>query len=269
MARLMTNLYDVSKCTACRGCLNACKDSNQLPAVIEPFKGNYDTHGGDTNGNTFTVMRFNEHDDPVDGVRWNFLKYQCMHCIDPECMKVCPKGAYTKLEWGATFHDEEKCIGCQYCTYACPFGIPKYRKHTDTVTKCTLCYERVGEGLTPACTRTCPTGALTFGFRDELLAVAEAKAKFLRANGFPRATVYGKVELGSGTNKIYVLTDTPDKFGLPVDPKVSANTWVWQDWVQPYAGWLIPIALAGSAISFVTTRMLASKGGNHTEGGHE
>ena len=268
MPRLMTNLYDVSKCTACRGCLVACKDSNQLPAVMEPFKGNYATHE-DTNGNTYTLIRFMEHEDPVDGVRWNFLKWQCMHCLDPECMKVCPKNAYTKSEWGATVHDEDKCIGCQYCTYACPFGIPKYRKRTDTVTKCTLCKERVEEGLKPACVRTCPSGALTFGYRDELLQTAEERVKFLRANGFPRATIYGKLELGTGTNKIYILTDTPDKFNLPVDPKISANTWVWQDWVQPYAGWLIPIALAGSAISFVTTRLLANKGGDHAKGGHE
>jgi len=269
MARLMTNLYDVSKCTACRGCVIACKDTNQLSAdEMGTFKGSYQTIE-DTNGNTFTIMRFSEHEDPVEGVRWNFLKWQCMHCLDPECMKVCPKKAYTKSEWGATVQDPDKCIGCQYCSYACPFGIPKYRKRTDTITKCTLCLERVEEGLKPACTRTCLTGALTFGYRDELLQQAEERVKFLRANGFPRATIYGKLELGSGTNMIYVLTDTPDKFDLPVDPKVSANTWVWQDWVQPYAGWLIPVALAGSAISFVTTRLLNNKDGDHAEGGHE
>ena len=82
------NLYDVSKCTACRGCIIACKDWNQLPAVIEPFKGNYCTHE-DTNGDTFTIMRFIEEEtDPADDVKWHFLKYQCMHCFDPACMKV-------------------------------------------------------------------------------------------------------------------------------------------------------------------------------------
>jgi formate dehydrogenase iron-sulfur subunit len=96
---------------------------------------------------------------------------------------------------------------------------------------------------------------------------AEERAKFLRANGFPRATIYGKIELG-GLNKIYVLTDTPDKFNLPVDPKVSANTWVWQDWIKPYAGWLIPVALGASAVSFVTNRLI-NKGDDHAKGGHE
>ncbi|MEA1961461.1 MAG: 4Fe-4S dicluster domain-containing protein [Bacillota bacterium] len=266
MAR-MTNLYDVSKCTACRACQVACKDWNQLPAVIEPFKGNYQTHE-DTNGDTFTIVRFIEHEDPVEGIQWNFLKYQCMHCFDPACMHACPRGAISIRDWGAVIKDYDKCIGCQYCVYACPFQIPKYRAREDVVTKCTLCYERVEQGMEPACARTCPTGALQFGERDHLIEVAEDRVKVLRANGFPRATIYGKLELG-GLNKLYVLTDTPDKFDLPVDPHVPKNITFWQNWVQPYFGWLIPLALAGSAFSFVSTRILANKHDEHGEGGHE
>ncbi len=278
MARQMTNLFDSSKCTACRGCFTACKDSNQMPALFDrsyfggPGNGTYDSKDGDTDAETLTMIRFNETEDPVDGVRWNFLKWQCMHCNDPICVKVCPKSAYTKLDWGATFHDEEKCIGCQYCTTACPFGIPKYRKRTDTITKCTLCYERVAEGLSPACARTCAPGAIKFGYRDELLEEARERVKFLRVNGFPRATIYGETELGSGTNKLYILTDTPDKFGLPVKPQIEGNTIFWQNWVQPYFGWLIPIALGASAISFVTSRVIGNKNKameGHAEGGHE
>lgn len=261
----MTNLYDTSKCTACRACQVACKNWNQLPAVIEPFKGNYQTHE-DVNGDTYTIVRFMEYEDPVDGVQWKFLKYQCMHCSDPACMKVCPRGAYTKTEWGATLHHPDKCIGCQYCSYACPFHIPKYRKREDIITKCTLCADRVEAGLTPACAATCAPGALMFGDRDELLQYAEERVKYLRANGYPNATIYGKTEL-DGLNKIYVLTDTPDKFGLPVSPKVSGTINFWQNAVQPYFGWLIPLALAGSAVSFVTTRVLANK--HKDEGGHE
>lgn len=263
----LTNLYDVSKCTACRGCMVACKDWNQLPASIKPFKGDYQNQK-DTNGDTYTIVKFFEDEDPVKGLQWNFLKYQCMHCFDPACAKVCPQQAYSKTEWGATYHKPELCIGCQYCTYACPFMIPKYRKREDKIAKCNFCYDRIVEGLTPACARTCPTGALKFGERDELMQIAEERAKYLQANGFPRATIYGKIELG-GLNKLYVLTDTPDKFGLPIDPKIPANISFWQNWVQPYFGWLIPLALAGSAASFVSTRILANKNGDHSEGGHE
>lgn len=263
----LTNLYDVSKCTACRGCQVACKDWNQLPAVITPFTGNYQTHE-DTNADTYTIVRFMEYEDTNNGVHWNFLKYQCMHCFEPACMEVCPTKCISQTDWGAVVKDYDKCIGCQYCSYACPFLIPKYRKREDIVTKCTLCADRVNEGLTPACARTCPTGALTFGKRNELLQIAEDRVKFLKANGFPRATIYGKLELG-GLNKIYVLTDTPDKFNLPVNPKVSGTVNAWQSWVQPYFGWLIPLALAGSAASFVTTRILANKAKETEEGGHE
>ncbi len=276
MAR-MTNLYDTSKCSACRGCVIACKDWNQLPGEVRKFSGSYDALE-DTNGDTFTIIKMLEHEDPVDGLSWNFVKYQCMHCFDPACKQVCPAGVYSITEWGAVVQDLDKCIGCRYCEYGCPFMIPKYRKRVDLSTKCTLCNDLVGQedyrGLPtmPACARTCPTDALVFGERNELMRQAEDRARFLQANGFPRATIYGKLELG-GLNKIYVLTDTPDKFGLPVDPKVSGTISGWQNWIQPYAAWLIPLALAGSAISFVTTRLLANKYGDHDEahqeGGHE
>lgn len=252
----MANMYDVSKCTACRACQVACKDWNQLPAVIEPFKGNYQTHE-DTNADTYTIIRFLEHEDN-QGIHWNFLKYQCMHCFDPECMKVCPTGCISITDFGAVIKDYDKCIGCNYCTYACPFEIPKYRSREDKTYKCTLCYERIQEGLTPACVRTCPTGALKFGERDKLLEEARARVKFLQSNGFPRATIYGNLELG-GLNMLYVLTDSPDKFGLPVNPQPAKNVGFWQDWVQPYFAWLIPLALLGSAASFVSSRTLAKK----------
>jgi len=263
----LTNLYDTSKCTACRGCQVACKNWNQLPASIKPFKGYYQTHD-DTDGDTFTIVRMTEYEDPVDGVRWDFLKYQCMHCLDPACMKVCPRGAYSKTDFGATLHDPDKCIGCQYCTYACPFQIPKYRKREDKIAKCTLCADRVQEGLQPACVTTCAPGALKFGDRDELLVYAEERVKYLRQNGYPKATIYGKLELG-GLNKLYILCYEPEYYGLPKNPKVPGQIPFWQNYVQPYFGWLIPLALAGSAFSFVTTRVLANKNGDHHEGGHE
>ena len=264
----MTNLYDSSICTACRACQVACKNWNQLPASIKPFKGNYQTQE-DTDGDTFTIVLMNEVDNAAHGVDWNFAKFQCMHCFDAACMKACPRGAYTKTEWGATIHDPDKCIGCQYCTYACPFGVPKHRKREDKITKCTLCADRVTEGLAPACATTCAPGALKFGDRDELIEYARERVKYLQANGYPNATIYGINELG-GLNKLYILTDTPDKFGLPVNPKTYGTINFWQDWVQPYFGWLIPVALGASALSFVTTRLMANKHQEHpVEGGHE
>ena len=252
----MGNLYDATKCTACRGCQVACKNWNQLPAVIEPFKGNYQTHES-TNANTFTIVKFFEYDD-VYGPKWYFCKQQCMHCEYPACVEACPRKALYKNEWGAVLKDYKKCVGCQYCVYACPFEIPKYHKPSDTVTKCTLCADRVEAGGIPACAKTCPTGALQFGERQELLAIARERVKYLRANGFPNATIYGEHELG-GLNKLYILGDVPEKYGLPSEPKVSSITTFWQNIVQPWFGLLIPLALAGSAASFFTTRFLKAR----------
>ncbi|MGE5398661.1 MAG: 4Fe-4S dicluster domain-containing protein [Chitinophagales bacterium] len=276
------NFYDATKCTACRGCMIACKNWNRNPAVIEEFKGNFDTHGG-TNAHTYTVIKFIEDED-VFGPKYRFLKFQCMHCENPACMDVCPRKAISKNEWGAVVKDYDKCIGCQYCSYACPFGVPKYDKKRDVVTKCTMCTERVNEGIAkqkdpnlaadedafkvfkPACSKTCPTGALLFGDREELLAQARERVEYLRANGSPNATIYGEYELG-GLNNIFVLGDTPDKYGLPVNPKVSSVIPAWQNVIQPWFGLLVPLALAGSAVSFFTTRFLKAKQGDeHHEG---
>jgi len=290
----LANLYDMTKCTACRGCLVACKDWNQLPAVIDKFTGSYQAHES-TNGDTYTIMKFFEFfDDSGTEVKFEFLKYQCMHCQDPSCLKVCPQQCYAISELGVVTHDADKCIGCQYCSYACPFGIPKRRVREDVVTKCTLCQDRLKEGIddiatppdyfqqqpiservitaniTPACVRNCPTGALTHGPRHELLRNAEARVKELRSKGYPNATVYGEKE---ALNKLYVLADVPEKYDLPVNPGSYAVMDFWQNIVKPYAGWLIPVALAGSAVSFVTTRLINNKSGadheQHEEGGNE
>lgn len=265
----MTNLYDSSKCTACRACQVACKNWNQLPAKIDHFKGNYQTKKT-TDGDTYTFIKMNEIDDPVHGVQWMFAKFQCMHCFDPACMKVCPRGAYSKTETGATNHDPEKCIGCQYCHYACPFGVPQYRAREDKISKCTLCADRTAEGLQPACAATCAPGALKFGDRDTLIEEARARVKYLQENGHPNATIYGLNELG-GLNKLYILMDSPEKYGLPTNPKPYATINGWKNWIQPYAGWLIPLALGASAVSFVTNRLLnkPEDHGHTVEGGHE
>lgn len=269
------NLYDATKCTACRGCMVACKNWNKLPAVIEEFKGNLDTHG-DTNAHTFTIIKFME-DTAANGMPvWRFVKRNCMHCDDPACMKACPRKALSKNEWGAVVKDYDKCVGCQYCATACPFEIPKLDGAKDKVTKCTMCSERVNSGLDtnlksdlkdadnpfkyfkPACAKTCPSGALTFGKREDLMIEARKRVAYLQANGFPNATIYGEKELG-GLNNLYILGDTPDKYELPVNPQVGSMVTGWQDYVKPWIGLLIPLALAGSAASFFTTRLLKAK----------
>ncbi|MCR4399448.1 MAG: 4Fe-4S dicluster domain-containing protein [Syntrophomonadaceae bacterium] len=304
MAKL-TKLIDVSKCTACRGCQVACKNWNQNPATIEPFKGYLQTHK-DTNAETFTIVKMDEYVDPAMGLRWLFRKHGCFHCENPACLEVCPRQAYSKNEWGATVHNPERCIGCQYCTYACPWHVPKYLKREDIVRKCTLCANRVDAGLekgtfkdyplenwpeggtsgpepafgparelatfVPACVKTCPAGALSFGERERQIQKALERVQVLRARGFVEANVYGLDQMG-GLNVMYVLQYRPETYGLPAQPKPMGQVAFWQNIVKPYAGWLIPVALGTSVISFFTTRLLGAgkdlHGHGHEEGGEE
>ena len=91
-------------------------------------------------------------------------KDQCMHCEDPGCLRACPAdGAIVQYSNGIVDFQQDNCIGCQYCVAGCPFDIPKFNPGTKKVYKCTLCSDRVGQGLEPACIKSCPTGCLKFG----------------------------------------------------------------------------------------------------------
>src|SRR2546430_1312014 len=119
-------------------------------------------------------------------------KDQCMHCEDPGCLRACPAdGAIVQYTNGIVDFQQENCIGCQYCVSGCPFDIPKFNSLTKKVYKCTLCSDRVGQGLEPACIKACPTGCLKFGTKMDMRALADARAQQLREHsGFADAGVY-------------------------------------------------------------------------------
>ena len=119
-------------------------------------------------------------------------KHQCMHCADPGCLRACPAdGAIVQYENGIVDFQQENCIGCQFCVSGCPFNIPKFNPKTKKVYKCTLCSDRVGAGLEPACIKACPTGCLHFGTKDDMKFLAEKRATQLRdVSGFKDAGVY-------------------------------------------------------------------------------
>lgn len=286
MAQQYINLYDVTKCMACRGCQVACKQWNQLGTNIVPFTGGYGTKD-DTDAKTFTIIKFWE-DEANGKVTWRFRKHQCFHCGDPACMKVCPQNAIYKTEYGAVAKDYNKCVGCKYCVAACPFGIPKYDGDIDKVTKCEMCADRVDHfmeipessdpaktrekyNFIPACAKTCPTGSIKYGPKEALLKEAEARVAFLKTNGYPNANIYNPAGVG-GTNKVYVLAESPEKYDLPVNPTIPAYIGVWQPWIKPYGGILIGLAALGAVGSFFSTRLINAFGdklgiGGHGEGG--
>ena len=211
-------LIDVTKCIACKGCQTACKNWNQLPSQETTFTGSYE-NPADFDANTWCRVKFNEHDE--DGIKWYFSKFQCMHCSDPACKTICPVSAISKTSNGSVRVDIETCIGCGACIGACPFDVP--RLDGGKMYKCTQCFDRTGNQLTPACAKTCPTGAVSFGDKDAKISEAKDRVEFIKGK-HPNAQVYGIDELG-GLGTIYVLPDAPDKCGLPADPQVSLSTY--------------------------------------------
>lgn len=261
---------DASKCMACRGCQVACKQWNDnlgyVPGVRETRnEGSYENPLSlDTQ--TWTRIRFIEHDDPDRGFQWLFFKEGCMHCGEAACVDVCPTGALKYGPHGIITYERELCNGCGYCSQFCPFGIPKLEvlnKLTGEAksSKCFFCQDRTAAGLKPACVKTCPAGALDWGDRDEMIAKAETRVDKLKSElGFPQANVYGKTQLG-GLGRIYALTAPPDAYDLPADPKYPAMSTLWQKILQPVGG----IAFAGVIVGSLAAFFIARKNVNMEE----
>ena len=172
-----------------------------------------------------------------------------MHCAEPGCLKACPApGAIVQYSNGIVDFQEENCIGCGYCITGCPFNIPRLSKKDSKVYKCTLCSDRVAVGLEPACVKTCPTGAIVFGTKDDMIHHAEERIVDLKRRGFAQAGIYNPQGVG-GTHVMYVLhhADKPEMYnGLPADPHISPAVRVWKGVTKPFAMALMGFtALAG------------------------
>jgi len=244
-------LYDATKCTACRGCQVACKQWNDLHGVKTTNRGTYE-NPPDLSWDTWIKMEFREVGNNGD-LRWLFSRRSCMHCTEAACVEVCPTKALYHHELGFVAYDKEKCSGCGYCVEACPFDVPRSGSGAitgiRTMNKCTLCQDRVTNDLTPACVKTCPTGALQYGDREALL--LEGKARVASLGG--DATLYGEEELG-GLHVLYVLDDSPEVYGLPLDPKVPATSTVWQEVLQPIGWGVAGLAALGLGFNYVIAK---------------
>ena len=184
-------LIDTTTCIGCKACEVACVEWNDMPFQETYFDNTYQTMP-DTDWNYWNLIKFNESEHSDGSFAWLMRKHQCMHCADPGCLRACPAdGAIVQYSNGIVDFQQENCIGCQFCVSGCPFNIPKFNPSTKKVYKCTLCSDRVGAGLEPACIKSCPTGCLHFGTKDDMKALAETRAKQLRdVSGFKDAGVY-------------------------------------------------------------------------------
>ena len=222
-------LIDTTTCIGCKACEVACVEWNGYEFRETTFDNTYQTMP-ETAWNFWNLIKFNEVEDSNGNLQWLMRKDQCMHCEEPGCLIACPAdGAIVQYTNGIVDFNQANCIGCQYCVTGCPFNIPRFNPATEKVYKCTLCSDRVGAGLEPACIKSCPTGCLHFGSKEDMTFEAEKRVAQLHANGHTDAGVYDPSGV-HGTHVIYVLNDIkhPETYDLPPDPRVPIFVKLWK-----------------------------------------
>jgi formate dehydrogenase iron-sulfur subunit len=199
-------LVDVTRCTGCERCAAACVEANRC-----------DRSAAETSRTTTRDgLSANRWCTVVPAAEGRFARKSCMHCLDPSCVAACLVGGLRRTAQGPVVYDPDKCIGCRYCMLACPFQVPKFEwsKALPLIAKCTMCTDRVLAGEIPACAKACPTGAITFGDRDDLLREAEDRIRHNPSGYVPY--IYGKDEVG-GTCVLHLSRVPFEQVGYKTD----------------------------------------------------
>ncbi|WP_329060676.1 4Fe-4S dicluster domain-containing protein [Amycolatopsis sp. NBC_01480] len=265
---------DTSVCIGCKACEVACKEWNEVPGRDLDLLGMSYDNTGDLGANAWRHVAFIEQPvaaPPVpavelgmptvgapaqngdSGVRWLMSSDVCKHCTDAACLDVCPTGSLFRTEFGTVVVQEDICNGCGYCVPACPYGVIEKRESDGRAFKCTLCYDRLGAGLEPACAKACPTDSIQFGELDELRERAAARVEDLHGTGVPEARMYGHDpdDGVGGDGAFFLLLDEPEVYGLPPDPVVTTRD-LPQMWKRAAAA---ALGVAGAlAVSFLGGR---------------
>jgi formate dehydrogenase iron-sulfur subunit len=220
---------DTSICIGCKACEVACKEWNLVPEDGLNFTGNSYDNTGELSANTWRHVAFIEQrkeipvqDAGVTDFRWLMSSDVCKHCTHAGCLDVCPTGAIFRTEFGTVVIQDDVCNGCGYCVTACPFGVISKRELDGDggMHKCTLCYDRLEDGLEPACAKACPTDSIQFGPLDSLLDKAHDRLETLQGAGVDDARLYlaGGEDGVGGAGAFFLLLDEPEVYGLPPDP---------------------------------------------------
>ena len=229
---------DTSVCIGCKACEVACKTWNAVPEDgIELTGMSYDNTGA-LGASTWRHVAFIEQIERpgetaesdgwpagADGSRWLMSSNVCKHCTESGCLDVCPTGALMRTEFGTVVVQSDICNGCGYCVPACPFGVIDRREGDGRAWKCTLCYDRIGDGLEPACAKACPTESIQFGPVDELRERAQLRVQELHLAGVEDARLYldDPGDGIGGAGAFFLLLDEPEVYGLPPDPVVTTR----------------------------------------------
>ncbi len=256
-------------CIGCKACEVACKQWNQLPDDGFAFSGDSYDNTGDLGATTWRHVSFVEVSpgtavdgfadmgclDPESGddpFRWLMMSDVCKHCVSAGCLEVCPTGSLVRTEFDTVIVQDDVCNGCGMCVPACPFGVIDRNEHTGGAAKCTLCYDRLQDGLEPACAKACPTDSIVFGLHDDLVRIAEERVAHLHEQGHTQAYLYGHDAAGQpgtgGLNAFFLLTDEPEVYNLPPDP-VSPTRRVGGSWVSALATGAAMVAAVIAAVA--------------------
>jgi formate dehydrogenase iron-sulfur subunit len=230
---------DTSVCIGCKACEVACKEWNGVPQDGLDLLGSSYDNSFALGASTWRHVKFieqarpaavslgmpgrrppggGEAGGPVTEFRWLMESDVCKHCTHAACLDVCPTGALMRTEFGTVVVQDDICNGCGYCVPACPFGVIDRRigdKNTPNVgiaQKCTLCYDRLQDGLEPACAKSCPTQSIQFGDLDELRERAAARLGSLHDAGITEARLYGESPQDGvgGSGAKFLLLDEPE-----------------------------------------------------------
>lgn len=249
-------LTDATLCIGCKACEVACKQWNQLPgdATTDPqaLTGFSYDNTVDLGATTWRHVAFVEKPSPA-GMAWLMVSDVCKHCVHAGCLDACPTGAIMRTEFGTVVIQDDICNGCGYCVPACPFGVPQIDPGDGGSHKCTLCYDRLLGGLTPACAKACPTDSIRFGVVEELRAAGRERVATLREGGATDAWFYGDEKLGGtggigGLNAMFVLNGPPETFNLPAQPRLPRRN------IVPAAGATLAAAVSFSIVAFSAFR---------------
>ncbi len=271
---------DTSVCIGCKACEVACKEWNAVPEDGLTLTGMSFDNTGTLGADTWRHVKFIEQSAPADHstmdvlalasgggetpaapptpdgrteLRWLMASDVCKHCTHAACLDVCPTGALIRTEFGTVVVQQDVCNGCGYCVPACPYGVIDQRPDDGRMWKCTLCYDRLGDGMTPACAKACPTESIQYGELDELRDRAAQRLEALHGKGVTEARLYGEDPSDGvgGDGAFFLLLDEPEVYGLPPDPVVTTRDLpsMWKHAALAAAG-----LLAGIAVTFIRRR---------------
>ncbi|MBV9691094.1 MAG: 4Fe-4S dicluster domain-containing protein [Ktedonobacteraceae bacterium] len=246
---------DTSICIGCKACEVACKQWNELPAENAQWSGTSYDNTRQLSATTWRHVQFIEQigrEPPqvstlpfLNNDRWLMHSDVCKHCANAPCQEACPTGAIIHTEFDTVYVQQDICNGCGYCVVACPFGvIARDEQGSHTARKCTLCYDRMKDGLEPACAKACPTDSIQYGEVEQLKAQARERLGLLHERGVSEARLYGVDDniLDGDLNSFFLLLDEPAVYNLPHNPSRPSNN------VIPASWWSIATALVLSLL---------------------